>query len=557
VANYDSIEEMMDTTENMEHLVDNVGHDDDTMTFSGVDWFLFNGVKASNLYVSGNSWIGVGSNAEQLQICRRDAKMWHFYREEATLFHVYRVLKIRWEGYAQYNSTSSDVHLIYEWFFLETGDIMLNLILPPANSGYLGTNRINGSVNQNISVTAGQPMVLSLYSQDEEGVSFVLKYETLDIHAPYEQRYLLADKDGKYYRTEHEKAFVDAITFKGFQLIRTGIVPNQSTKVAVRFRTDTFSELCLFGARKDTESQKFGVFLTNSTSINGQFGTASTVAEADDYSGIDVELELSAEGLKRDGVVIAEYVEDDFECPCELTIGAMNTDGSLDSRMYKGDILLVSVFQDGEEVLHLVPCVDEDIKPCFYDTITETCFYNAGHGAFGFVDTEGKYDEATKLVEIEISELTAETILAEGFEDFPRSEVLARLVNPSLLYWHDSDDDIPNLTVELKAVPPVQTVYSKNTLMNDSTILGIEKVEIEADDTTLFAFSFDGGTTWKAYIDNSWVSLSETTSGMNRETVEAIGTDAWTIANEHMQYMVRFTLIEGGYVNRIIIHYLN
>lgn len=113
------------------------------------------------------------------------------------------------------------------------------------------------------------------------------------------------------------------------------------------------------------------------------------------------------------------------------------------------------------------------------------------------------------------------------------------------------------LQVDVKAVPPVQTIYSKNTEMLDSTILGIEKVEIEADDTTLFAFSFDCGITWKAFIENAWVNLSETTSGMNQETVEAIGTDAWTIANEKMQYMVRFTIIEGGYVNRVIIHYIN
>ena len=155
MANYSSIEEMLNTTENMQHLVVSTGHDDDTMTFDGVDWFMFNGIKASSLYVSGNSWIGLGANTEQFLVCRRDAKMWDFYREEATLFNAYRVLKIRWEGYAQYNSTSLDVRLIYEWFFFETGDIMLNLIQPPKSSGYLGSNRINGGVNQNFNVTAG------------------------------------------------------------------------------------------------------------------------------------------------------------------------------------------------------------------------------------------------------------------------------------------------------------------------------------------------------------------------------------------------------------------
>ena len=80
MANYSYIEEMLNTTENMQHLVVSTGHDDDTMTFDGVDWFMFNGIKASSLYVSGNSWIGLGANTEQFLVCRRDAKMWDFYR---------------------------------------------------------------------------------------------------------------------------------------------------------------------------------------------------------------------------------------------------------------------------------------------------------------------------------------------------------------------------------------------------------------------------------------------------------------------------------------------
>ena len=545
MANYESLEEMLNTTENMEHLVVGRGHDDDTMTFAGVDWFMFNGVKASTLYVSGNSWVGLGVNAEQLLVCRRDAKMWDFYREEATLFGTYRVLKIRWEGYAQYNSTSSDVRLIYEWFFFETGDIMLNLIQPPTNSGYLGSNRINGSVNQNYNVTAGVSEYVSFYHQDDTGTAYKMQYELLDINPPYERRYLLSDKDGKYYRIEHDKAFVDAITFNGYQCIRTGIIPNQDTKVKVTINTSSFGEYALFGARTSMEADKFGIFLTNATQVNGQYATQSLVETVDDYTGIDVSFEVSKEGLKRDDVVIAEFEEATFESPVELVIGTCNTNGTFDSRYFKGNIIKIEIWQKEEQTLDLIPCVDEQLQVCFYDTLTESCFYN------------GKYDEATRLVELTFEELTAEVFRTEGFEDFPRSEVLTRLVNPSLLYWHDSNDDLPGLKVSIKAAPPVQTVYSKNTEMIDSTILGIEKVEIEADDTTLFAFSFDGGNTWKAYIENAWVNLSEQTSGMNRETVEAIGTDAWAIANEQMQYMVRFTLIEGGYVNRIIFHYIN
>ena len=370
MANYESLEEMLSTTENMEHLVVSSGHDDDTMTFAGVDWFMFNGVKVSTLYVSGNSWIGLGVNAEQLLVCRRDAKMWDFYREEATLFGAYRVLKIRWEGYAQYNSTSSDVRLIYEWFFFETGDIMLNLIQPPTNSGYLGSNRINGSVNQNYNVTAGVSEYVSLYHQDDTGTAYTIQYELLDINPPYERRYLLSDKDGKYYRTEHDKAFVDAIIFNGYQYIRTGIIPDQDTKVKVTINTSSFGEYALFGARTSREADMFGLYLTSAAQVNGQYGMESLIETVDDYTGIDVTFEISKEGLKRDDVVIAEFAEATFEAPVEIVIGTCNTNGTLDSRYFKGNIIKIEVWQKEEQKLDLIPCVDEQLQVCFFDTLT-------------------------------------------------------------------------------------------------------------------------------------------------------------------------------------------
>jgi len=556
VADYNSLADMMNTTENMTQLINNSGQDDNVLTIDGVDWFFFKGTRASTLYVSGNSFIGMGVNAEQLLVCRRDTKLWNLYREEATLFGTYKVLKIRWEGYAQYNSQSADVAMKYEWFFIENGNMFLNLI-PPKNGSYLGTSQIVAGVTRAFSVTAGQQTCVSFYATDEEGMDYEIAYEVMDVQAPFERKYLLSDKDGVYYRLEHEKAFVDAIELKGYQFFRTGIIPDQDTKVVVSFRTSVFNDAALFGARESTALNKFGVFLSNSTTIHGQYNTESTAAEVDEYSGIMVTVELSKEGLKRDGVVIAEYTEAEFTAPVEMTVGTINTNETLDTRYFRGLIFKVEVWQGEEQVLNLIPCVDEQVRPCFYDTLSEVCYYNDGYGTFGFVDEGLLFDEATHLVPVEIEELTAEAFHLNGFVDFPRDVIFGRLVNPTLLYWQDSDTELPVYKMKLSAVPPVQTIYSKNTEMTDSTILGIEKVVIEADDTTLFAFSFDGGETWRAYIEGMWVTLSEVTSGINRETVEAIGTDAWNEACTDKQYKIRFTLLERGYVNRIIVHYLN
>jgi hypothetical protein len=86
-----------------------------------------------------------------------------------------------------------------------------------------------------------------------------------------------------------------------------------------------------------------------------------------------------------------------------------------------------------------------------------------------------------------------------------------------------------------------QTVLTENVDMTDSTILGIEKVTADSDDNTLFAVSFDGGTTWWNYVDNAWAVLSDEQSGMTKAALADIGTDAWALKATTGHYMFRFS----------------
>ena len=557
MAVYDSVGAMMNTTENMEHLVINTRHDDDVIQFVGADWFNFNGTPISNIFVSGNSFIGLGTNAEHLLVCRRDAAMYDFYREEGSLFGAYRFLKIRWEGYAQYNNISEDVHLVYEWVFFETGDMFLNIIKAPNAAGYLGTNRINGGMNADFTIVVTQQQYISFYHKDDKGKMFDIEYSIIDLAPPFERKYLLSDKYNKFYRLMHNRAFVDSIIFKGGQCIRTGLLPGNDMKVSVTFKTSTFGNVALFGARTDKTTDMFGVFLTDSKHITCVYGGQSITEEVDDYQDTQLTLELSKYGLKRDGITIISFDELEFTAVCELVIGTMNTAEKLDSRYFRGTIYSVDLWQSDEQKMHLVPCVDEQVRPCFYNTLTESTYQNSGFGNLEYEDESLAFDESSYLEEVSISRLSANSFREYGFEDFPRDVIFSKLIDPTLYYWQDSDSELPSISAKLKAVPPVQLVYSQNTEMNDSTILGIESVEIDADENTLFAFSFDGGSTWKAYTEGRWVVLSEETSGMNHESVKTIGTDAWNEAAVDRQYKIRFTLREGGYVNKITVHYLN
>jgi hypothetical protein len=86
MIDYGTVDDILSTTQNMTVLRNNSLQDDGTDTVEGVEWFRYKGEVASTLYVSGNSWIGFGENAEHLKIVRRDTDLMTLRREEGTLW---------------------------------------------------------------------------------------------------------------------------------------------------------------------------------------------------------------------------------------------------------------------------------------------------------------------------------------------------------------------------------------------------------------------------------------------------------------------------------------
>lgn len=216
----DGLDKYLNTTEDMEVLVNNVKHDDDTVTVTGVDWFSFDGMAATSIYANGNSWIGIGKNSEQLKVCRRDGAMYSLYRQEGMLYNYYKFLKIRWEGYSYYSSTSDTYALKYELFLFDTGDIFLNVIQTPASSSYIGTSSItSGGVTTTLNIPVSSTPVVTLTHQDDTGSLWEASYEEIVILPPYDRKYLIQAGE-KYYTiasgqlTEIEVVDLNAQVFK-------------------------------------------------------------------------------------------------------------------------------------------------------------------------------------------------------------------------------------------------------------------------------------------------------------------------------------------------------
>lgn len=95
MADYVMIGDIFESVDNMQIIRNNSQNDDGTDTVVGVDWFKFRETTANTFFVSGNTWIGMGQNAEQLRISRRDADVFTLRREEGTLLSNYKFFRIR------------------------------------------------------------------------------------------------------------------------------------------------------------------------------------------------------------------------------------------------------------------------------------------------------------------------------------------------------------------------------------------------------------------------------------------------------------------------------
>ena len=142
MANYSSLTEAKAAgITNMTVLRNHVKNDDSTTNYNvNINWFKFNNNVLTNLYSSGNSWLGFGTNSEQLKVNRRDCAVWDEYSETGYIEEV-RFFKFTWDGYSSYGSTSSFCHQAWDIFIFEGELIYLNFHTIPS-SNFNGTKSL-------------------------------------------------------------------------------------------------------------------------------------------------------------------------------------------------------------------------------------------------------------------------------------------------------------------------------------------------------------------------------------------------------------------------------
>lgn len=170
----------LNTTEGMSYI-SNGYNDDGTYSTAGLPEFIFNGVKASTLYISSNHWIGFGVNTSQLYILQRDGCSTAIWRQEGTCGNGVKFLKIRFEGYTVYSQRVDSNRLIFELFIMSNKDMFLNIIQTPT-SGNTGTSQMVCN-NQTTMLSLLDPTgegggtMVSFYHLDEEGKTWNIVYD--------------------------------------------------------------------------------------------------------------------------------------------------------------------------------------------------------------------------------------------------------------------------------------------------------------------------------------------------------------------------------------------
>lgn len=191
MVNYDSVHEIIDSgIKNMETIVDNVAHDDDTVAVPGADWLKYNGEIATQIYVNGNSYFGIGTNTENLKVNRRDAKLWYLYREEGTLYNYFKFLKIRWKGYSIYSSTSTTYLLTYDVIFWDNGYISIHMVDIPA-SYYNGTFSLTSSATVSYTPPSSENPDVTFAPGDSDNKTYTAESTLIELEEPFDKKYLV------------------------------------------------------------------------------------------------------------------------------------------------------------------------------------------------------------------------------------------------------------------------------------------------------------------------------------------------------------------------------
>ena len=178
----------------------------------------------------------------------------------------------------------------------------------------------------------------------------------------------------------------------GTQYIDLNIKATENTKLELKFSIDTVEQgvsYRIFGARNSSNNKAFvaGKQSTTNSTIFAQFDTITPVNVKNIRPSVDTITKIV---LSKDGFYVNNELSrtfegyNDFTTSDNILLFAVNSGGTVSITTQNLRIYYTKIWEDGELILNLIPCLDDSNVPCVYDIISKTTFYNAGTGTFNY-----------------------------------------------------------------------------------------------------------------------------------------------------------------------------
>ena len=175
-------------------------------------------------------------------------------------------------------------------------------------------------------------------------------------------------------------ARADYIRFSGAQIVDTGIVCTQNTKIRMLFTRDSDDSMYMYGVVNSGNTASVTAYMTSSGG-SWRFGNKYSAKDIVANEELVQTAIVTKTGFIRADDTASISGVNDFETIGTLTIGAVrNADGTVAAAQFIGKILFFEMWDGSNKVLQLVPVTDgkgtyrfwDTVGQKFHDSITDT-----------------------------------------------------------------------------------------------------------------------------------------------------------------------------------------
>lgn len=179
------------------------------------------------------------------------------------------------------------------------------------------------------------------------------------------------------------------------QYFDTGIIPNQDTRLETKTTLYAATTRFVYGARETatTTTAERALYYLNIINDGERFayGTNALYLSKKTTRPLTRTIIQDKNKLYLDGVLVKTWDYKNYTAPCSMALGTTfstsaktpfkneSTGGGSNVRIYYFEL-----YQNDKLVQDLIPCLDNNGNPCFYDIISKQTLYSEGTGTISY-----------------------------------------------------------------------------------------------------------------------------------------------------------------------------